>query len=162
MTPISLPLHRIARRSLLALGGAMLAASAWSQAGWPGGKLITWVVPYPAGGSTDVLGRNIAQRLGPALATNVIVDNKAGATGTIAGGINTNTASGTTATTGTSVGATGSSTNSDMSATAGTSATAKAKAKSKKNKTPGVDAAAAGNNNVTGTTGDLTSAQTPH
>ena len=83
MTPISLPLHRIARRSLLALGGAMLAASAWSQADWPGGKLITWVVPYPAGGSTDVLGRNIAQRLGPALATNVIVDNKAGATGTI-------------------------------------------------------------------------------
>lgn len=83
MTPISLPLHRIARRSLLALGGAMLAASAWSQADWPGGKLITWVVPYPAGGSTDVLGRNIAQRLGPALSTNVIVDNKAGATGTI-------------------------------------------------------------------------------
>ena len=83
MTPISLPLHRIARRSLLALGGAMLAASAWSQADWPSGKLITWVVPYPAGGSTDVLGRNIAQRLGPALATNVIVDNKAGATGTI-------------------------------------------------------------------------------
>nr|WP_296015318.1 tripartite tricarboxylate transporter substrate binding protein [uncultured Acidovorax sp.] len=83
MTPISLPLHRIARRSLLALGGAMLAASAWAQADWPGGKLITWVVPYPAGGSTDVLGRNIAQRLGPALATNVIVDNKAGATGTI-------------------------------------------------------------------------------
>lgn len=83
MTPISLPLHRIARRSLLALGGAMLAASAWAQADWPSGKLITWVVPYPAGGSTDVLGRNIAQRLGPALATNVIVDNKAGATGTI-------------------------------------------------------------------------------
>lgn len=83
MTPISLPLHRIARRSLLALGGAMLAASAWAQVDWPSGKLITWVVPYPAGGSTDVLGRNIAQRLGPALATNVIVDNKAGATGTI-------------------------------------------------------------------------------
>ena len=83
MTPTSRPLHRIARRSLLALGGAMLAASAWAQADWPGGKLITWVVPYPAGGSTDVLGRNIAQRLGPALATNVIVDNKAGATGTI-------------------------------------------------------------------------------
>ena len=83
MTPISLPLHRIARRSLLALGGAMLAASAWAQADWPGGKLITWVVPYPAGGSTDVLARNIAQRLGPALSTNVIVDNKAGATGTI-------------------------------------------------------------------------------
>jgi len=83
MTPTSRPLHHISRRSLLALGGAMLAAPAWAQADWPGGKLITWVVPYPAGGSTDVLGRNIAQRLGPALASNVVVDNKAGATGTI-------------------------------------------------------------------------------
>ena len=84
------------------------------------------------------------------------------ATGTIAGGINTNTASGTTATTGTSVGATGSSTNSDMSATTGTSATAKAKAKSKKNNKPGVDAAAAGNSKATGNTGDLTTVQKPH
>ena len=83
MTTTSRTLHRIARRSLLALGGAMLAVPAWAQADWPGGKLITWVVPYPAGGSTDVLGRNIAQRLGPALGTNVIVGNKAGATGTI-------------------------------------------------------------------------------
>lgn len=80
-TPRLLP--RIARRSLLALGAAVLAAPAWAQTDWPGGKLITWVVPYPAGGSTDVLGRNIAQRLGPVLSTNVIVDNKAGATGTI-------------------------------------------------------------------------------
>lgn len=84
-TPVisSHPLLRIARRSLLAVGVALLAAPAWAQSDWPGGKVITWVVPYPAGGSTDVLGRNIAQRLGPALATNVIVDNKAGATGTI-------------------------------------------------------------------------------
>lgn len=84
-TPVisSHPLLRIARRSLLVVGVALLAAPAWAQSDWPGGKVITWVVPYPAGGSTDVLGRNIAQRLGPALATNVIVDNKAGATGTI-------------------------------------------------------------------------------
>jgi tripartite-type tricarboxylate transporter receptor subunit TctC len=83
MTTTSRLLPRIARRSLLALGAAVLAAPVWAQTEWPGGKLITWVVPYPAGGSTDVLGRNIAQRLGPMLSTNVIVDNKAGATGTI-------------------------------------------------------------------------------
>jgi tripartite-type tricarboxylate transporter receptor subunit TctC len=41
------------------------------------------VVPYPPGGSTDVLGRNIAQRLTATLGAQVIVDNKAGATGTI-------------------------------------------------------------------------------
>ncbi len=83
MTAHSRNLPHLARRSLLALGAALCAAPLWAQSDWPGGKLITWVVPYPAGGSTDVLGRNIAQRLGPALSTNVIVDNKDGATGTI-------------------------------------------------------------------------------
>lgn len=80
MTP-SLP------RRLLLLG---LAATAFSpalhaQAEWPAGRPITWVVPYPPGGTTDILGRNIAQRIGPALGTTVVVDNKAGATGTIGG-----------------------------------------------------------------------------
>jgi tripartite-type tricarboxylate transporter receptor subunit TctC len=42
-------------------------------------------VPYPPGGTTDIIGRAIAQRLGEALKTTVIVDNKAGATGTIGG-----------------------------------------------------------------------------
>ena len=80
--------HGAQRRHLmttLALAGAGVGVSlpAWAQSDWPAGKLITWVVPYPAGGSTDVLGRNIALKLGAALSTNVIVDNKAGATGTI-------------------------------------------------------------------------------
>ena len=70
------------RRLLAALGVALAAGPALAQE-WPGGKTITYVVPYPPGGSTDVLGRNIAQRLGPALGTTVIVDNKPGATGTI-------------------------------------------------------------------------------
>ncbi|MFC5521375.1 Bug family tripartite tricarboxylate transporter substrate binding protein [Polaromonas jejuensis] len=78
----------LARRSLFAVAGAallgpLLAAPALAQGDWPAGRVITWVVPYPPGGSTDVLGRNIASRLGAALATNVIVDNRAGATGTI-------------------------------------------------------------------------------
>ncbi|MGE8492753.1 Bug family tripartite tricarboxylate transporter substrate binding protein [Comamonas sp.] len=77
-----------ARRGLLAAAGAALLASlgatpALAQGDWPAGKVITWVVPYPPGGSTDVLGRNVAQRIGTALGTNVIVENKAGATGTI-------------------------------------------------------------------------------
>jgi tripartite-type tricarboxylate transporter receptor subunit TctC len=75
--------HGAARRRLLAaLGAACAVAPAWAQ-DWPSGRVITWVVPYPPGGSTDVLGRNIAQRLGTALGTTVIVDNKPGATGTI-------------------------------------------------------------------------------
>ncbi|AVS84866.1 MFS transporter [Paracidovorax avenae] len=78
----------IGRRGLLASAGALLLGSlattpALAQSDWPAGKIVTWVVPYPPGGSTDVLGRTVAQRLGTALGTNVIVDNRAGATGTI-------------------------------------------------------------------------------
>nr|WP_231394204.1 tripartite tricarboxylate transporter substrate binding protein [Pseudacidovorax intermedius] len=62
---------------MLAAGGAL------AQGDWPTGRVITWVVPYPPGGSTDVLGRAVAQKLNGSLGTNVIVDNRAGATGTI-------------------------------------------------------------------------------
>nr|WP_145545970.1 tripartite tricarboxylate transporter substrate binding protein [Variovorax boronicumulans] len=74
------------RRSLLgALAAPLLATAlpAGAQGSWPTGKPITWVVPYPPGGTTDILGRAIAVRLGPVLGATVIVDNKAGATGTI-------------------------------------------------------------------------------
>ena len=75
------------RRHFLAVaaaaGFAGIAPRARAQGQWPSGRLITWVVPYPPGGSTDVLGRNVAQRISAALGTNVIVDNRAGATGTI-------------------------------------------------------------------------------
>lgn len=90
MTASTMPLssRRLARRTLLiaagsALLGPALLQPALAQGEWPAGKIITWVVPYPPGGSTDVLGRNVAQRLGVALGTTVIVDNKPGATGTI-------------------------------------------------------------------------------
>lgn len=90
MTASTMPLssRRLARRTLLiaagsALLGPALLQPALAQGEWPAGKIITWVVPYPPGGSTDVLGRNVAQRLGATLGTTVIVDNKPGATGTI-------------------------------------------------------------------------------
>ena len=43
------------------------------------GRLIKLVVPYPAGGTTDLLGRLIADRLKSGLAATVIVENKPGA-----------------------------------------------------------------------------------
>lgn len=75
---------RFSRRQFLA-ASALLAACGAARAtgGWPGGKTIDWVVPYPPGGSTDVLGRAIAQQLDALLKTTVIVDNRPGATGTI-------------------------------------------------------------------------------
>lgn len=75
-----------ARRRFLATGAALAAGAAFGARAaqpWPAGKTITWVVPYPAGGSTDVLGRAIAQQLDALLSTRVIVDNRPGATGTI-------------------------------------------------------------------------------
>jgi tripartite-type tricarboxylate transporter receptor subunit TctC len=45
----------------------------------------SWVVPYPAAGSTDVMARALAQRVGTSTGSVVVVDNKPGATGTIGG-----------------------------------------------------------------------------
>ena len=45
---------------------------------------IKLIVPYPAGGSVDLLGRAFAERMQAALGQPVVADNRAGATGTIA------------------------------------------------------------------------------
>ena len=47
---------------------AGFAAPAFAQDKWPS-KPITYIVPFPAGGTTDVLARLIGQKLGPALGT---------------------------------------------------------------------------------------------
>jgi len=46
-------------------------------------KPIKWIVPYPPGGTTDVVARNIAQTMSEQLGTPIIVENKAGAAGLI-------------------------------------------------------------------------------
>ncbi|AVQ79456.1 MULTISPECIES: Bug family tripartite tricarboxylate transporter substrate binding protein [unclassified Variovorax] len=74
-------LIRTALASSLAAG--LPAAFAQGGGNWPTGKAITYLVPFPAGGTTDVLGRLIAQKLGPVLGTSVIIDNKGGAGGSV-------------------------------------------------------------------------------
>jgi tripartite-type tricarboxylate transporter receptor subunit TctC len=75
------------RRKLLTAGAALLAASttrAFATGDIAGGKPITLLVSYPAGGGADVMARLIAPRLSEALGQTVVVENKPGASGTIA------------------------------------------------------------------------------
>lgn len=65
-----------------AVAAAMLSAAP-AMAAYPE-KVITIVVPTAAGGGNDAMARTIAQKLGPILGQQIIVDNRAGANGAIA------------------------------------------------------------------------------
>lgn len=76
-------LRRTALAAVFAMFGAM-AASAPVAAQSFAGRPITLLVGFPAGGSNDMVARIIAPHLGQELGTNVVVEIKAGASGTIA------------------------------------------------------------------------------
>jgi tripartite-type tricarboxylate transporter receptor subunit TctC len=72
-------MHRI----VLAVAVLLLAAIAPAYAQLPAGKSVRLVVPFPAGGATDLLARAIAQRVATQTGQNIVVDNGAGAGGSI-------------------------------------------------------------------------------
>ena len=76
--PRPIPLQETAlipRRTVLAcFAAATLAGGAFAQTPeWPQAKPITYVVPFTAGGSTDVVGRTLAEKLQAALKQTVVV-----------------------------------------------------------------------------------------
>jgi tripartite-type tricarboxylate transporter receptor subunit TctC len=73
------PVHR--RRLALALAALLAAAPALADT-WPS-KPVTLVVPFPAGGTTDVLARALAEKLTLSLGQPVIVESKPGAGATL-------------------------------------------------------------------------------
>jgi tripartite-type tricarboxylate transporter receptor subunit TctC len=81
-----MPLNR--RYFLVAAGAAALSGvvPAGAQQTWPN-RNVRLLVPYPAGGSSDIIGRSISQPLSEALKQTVIVDNRPGANGNLGAAI---------------------------------------------------------------------------
>lgn len=84
-------IHEQKRRNLLlglaltaTLGAAPIVAQAQSAAAWVPTKPIKMIVPYPPGGGSDVITRIVVSALGDKLGQPVIIENKAGANGSIA------------------------------------------------------------------------------
>jgi len=77
----------MSRNSTAAIGGAVLwvlaALPVFAAESWPS-KPIRLIVPFPAGGSTDITARIVADGLRPLLGQTFVLDNRAGAGGNIA------------------------------------------------------------------------------
>jgi tripartite-type tricarboxylate transporter receptor subunit TctC len=80
------------RRAIQALGSLGLAAgfpltrhALAQEAAWPS-KPVTYVVPFTPGGSTDVIGRTLCEKLQAAFGQPFVVDNKPGAAGAVGAG----------------------------------------------------------------------------
>ena len=75
-----LTIARFLRTTLAATAAALLPLAALAQASFPiAGKPIRIIVPFPAGGQTDVQARMLAAKMQPLLGVTVLVDNKPGA-----------------------------------------------------------------------------------
>jgi tripartite-type tricarboxylate transporter receptor subunit TctC len=67
------------REALLGIAAGLVAGAAWSQSG----RSLRLVVPFPAGGTADVLPRLLAEKLRAHYPGGVLVENRAGAGGNI-------------------------------------------------------------------------------
>ena len=77
------PFHPLATAALVALCAAGTAAAQAQDASRFPAKPIRMIVPFPPGGSNDILGRFIAQKMTERLGQQTIVDNRPGADGII-------------------------------------------------------------------------------
>ncbi len=73
---------RFSRRTVMGLVLSTLVTSVAHAQAWPG-KPIRLVVPFPAGGGTDIIGRELTQKITEASKWTFVVDNKPGSGGNI-------------------------------------------------------------------------------
>src|SRR5262244_1450540 len=73
----------IARVTLASLALLVLAPTLHAQDSFPS-KPVHLLVPFPPGGAVDIVARTLADELGKRWPTNIIIDNRPGAGGTIA------------------------------------------------------------------------------
>jgi tripartite-type tricarboxylate transporter receptor subunit TctC len=81
LQPNGAPSRRVAVAGCLALL-VSAAAGVAAEPAYPE-KAITLVVPFPAGGSTDIAARILAERMSPILGQPIVIENRAGAAGAI-------------------------------------------------------------------------------
>lgn len=75
-----------AAAALAVLGTPILTISAHAQQDpWPN-RPVKWINPFPAGGGTDAFARPLAAKLSQSLGQNVLIENLAGAGGTVGAG----------------------------------------------------------------------------
>src|SRR5258708_2521856 len=77
------PMHRrsFCLRTGAAIASALLPGRARAQ-NWPA-RPVRMIVPFPAGGGTDVISRQLAERIGNATGWSIVIENRAGAGGNI-------------------------------------------------------------------------------
>ncbi len=73
---------RLALATLATAALALLSATESVAQAWPN-KTIKWVVPQPAGGSNDAMGRAVAEPLAKQLGQPIVIDNRPGASGAV-------------------------------------------------------------------------------
>lgn len=77
---------QLSRRQMLAAGLGLSCTSFEALAQeWPS-KSLSFVVPFPAGGSNDIVARLVAEGVGKRLGQTVVIDNRSGASGALGGG----------------------------------------------------------------------------